>query len=96
MLYLDSFDVNWDYPFESSAHHLKELAASMPYINKDTLVVVDDAPINLVGYRDSNNNFKLIKETRIGGKGILVHEYAKSVNAEIFFSHYQVVYKKII
>jgi len=96
LLYLDSFDVNWDYPFESSAHHLKELAASMPYINKDTLIVVDDAPINLVGYRDSNNNFKLIKETGIGGKGILVHEYAKSVNAEIFFSHYQVAYKKII
>ena len=47
LLYLDSFDVNWDYPFESSAHHLKELTASMPYINKDTLVVVDDAPINI-------------------------------------------------
>jgi len=96
LLYLDSFDVNWDYPFESSAHHLKELTASIPYISKNTLVVVDDAPINLVGYRDEKNNFKLIKETGIGGKGILVHEYAKSVNAEIFFSHYQVAYKKII
>jgi hypothetical protein len=49
LLYLDSFDVNWDYPLESSAHHLKELTPSMPYINKNTLVVVDDAPINLVG-----------------------------------------------
>jgi hypothetical protein len=96
LLYLDSFDVNWDYPLESSAHHLKELTASIPHIDKNTLVVIDDAPINLLGYRDENNNFKLIKETGIGGKGILVHEYAKSVNAEIFFSHYQVGYKNII
>ena len=96
LLYLDSFDVNWNYPLESSAHHLKELTASIPYIDKNTLVVVDDAPINLLGYRDESNNFKLIKETGIGGKGILVHEYAKSVNAEIFFSHYQVAYKNII
>ena len=96
LLYLDSFDVNWDYPFESSAHHLKELTASIPYINNKTLVVVDDAPINLVGYRDENNNFKLIKETNIGGKGSLVHEYAKAVGAEIYFSHYQVAYKNLI
>lgn len=95
LLYLDSFDVNWDYPLESSAHHLKELTSSMPYINKNTLVVVDDAPINLVGYMDENNKFQPIKETTIGGKGVLVHEYAKSVNAEMFFSHYQVAYKKI-
>ncbi len=96
LLYLDSFDVNWDYPSESSAHHLKELTASIPYINKNTLVVVDDAPVNIVGYTDENNKFQQIKDPRIGGKGILVHEYAKSVNAEIFFSHYQVAYKKII
>jgi hypothetical protein len=44
---------------------------------------------------DENNKFQPIKETTIGGKGVLVHENAKSVNAEIFFSQYQVAYKKI-
>lgn len=96
LLYLDSFDVSWDYPFESSAHHLKELTAATRYIDHKTLVVVDDAPINLLGYRDENNNLKLIKETTIGGKGYLVHEYAKAIGAEIYFSHYQVAYKKLI
>ncbi len=96
LLYLDSFDVNWDYPLESSAHHLKELTASIPYINKNTLVVVDDAPINLLGYRDEKNNFKFIKDASVGGKGYLIHEYARSVNADLFFSHYQVGYKNIV
>ena len=27
MFYLDSFDVDWKYPYPSAAHHLKELAA---------------------------------------------------------------------
>ena len=95
LLYLDSFDVNFLYPFESSAHHLKELTASMPYINKNTLLVVDDAPLSMQGYRDENNNFKLIKNTTIGGKGYLIHEYAQSIGAEFFFSHYQLAYKNL-
>ena len=96
LLYLDSFDVNWDYPLESSAHHLKELTASIPYISDETLVVVDDAPLSMIGYRDEDDNFKLTRQTKIGGKGYLVHEYAVSVEAEIYFSHYQVGYKKLI
>ena len=96
LLYLDSFDVNWLYPFESSAHHLKELTASIPYINKNTLLVVDDAPISMQGYRDEKNNFKLIKNTTVGGKGYLIHEYAQSIGAEFYFSHYQLAYKNLI
>ncbi len=96
LLYLDSFDVDWKYPFESSAHHLKELTASIPYINYKTLVVVDDAPLNMLGYRDETNKIKVIQEPSIGGKGHLVHEYAIAVGAEVFFSHYQVGYKNLV
>ena len=42
LLYLDSFDVNWDYWFPSAAHHLKELCVAQRFINHDTMVVVDD------------------------------------------------------
>ena len=31
----------------------------------------------------------------MNGKGYLVHEYARAVGAEIYFSHYQVAYKKL-
>ena len=96
LLYLDSFDVDWKYSFESSAHHLKELTAAIPFIDDKTLVVVDDAPLNMLGYRDEKNNIKVIKDPSIGGKGHLVHEYAMAVDAEMFFSHYQVGYKNLI
>ena len=39
---------------------------------------------------------KVIKDPSIGGKGHLVHEYAMAVDAEMFFSHYQVGYKNLI
>ena len=50
----------------------------------------------MLGYRDEKNNIKVIKDPSIGGKGHLVHEYAMAVDAEMFFSHYQVGYKNLI
>ncbi|MAH02423.1 MAG: hypothetical protein CMI70_01305 [Candidatus Pelagibacter sp.] len=47
LLYLDSYDLNYRYPFSSAAHHLKELTASIRILNEKTLVVVDDAPTNM-------------------------------------------------
>ena len=44
MFYLDSFDVDWRYPYPASAHHLKEFAAISRVLHKDILVVVDDSP----------------------------------------------------
>lgn len=45
-LYLDSFDLDMDYWFQSAAHHLKELTSVMRCIDNRTLVVVDDCPLN--------------------------------------------------
>ena len=44
MFYLDSFDVDWRYTYQSAAHHLKELTSIMRLLNNDTLIVVDDSP----------------------------------------------------
>jgi hypothetical protein len=90
MFYLDSFDVDWRYPYPSAAHHLKELTAINKILYKDTLVVVDDAPA--VGNLTHNNNkWEILKSPApvIGGKGFLVHEFAEDVGAKVFFSHYQ-------
>ena len=42
LLYLDSFDLDWDNPHLSSLHHLKELAAVYAKLKPGCLIVVDD------------------------------------------------------
>ena len=101
MFYLDSFDVDWRYPYPSAAHHLKELVATNRLLNEDTLVVVDDSPA--VGNLTQNENqstqpWKILSSPSppptIGGKGFLVHEYASHVGAKLVFSHYQAAWNK--
>ena len=94
MFFLDSFDVDWRYPYPSAAHHLKELTAIQKILDKNTLVVVDDAPA--IGHLERseeslNKDWKAIDSfsPTIGGKGFLVHEYACHVKAKVLFSHYQ-------
>lgn len=93
LFYLDSFDVNWQSPHQSAAHHLKELTAIINFISKDTIVVVDDAPI-MFPMKFEDNKYKAITEMPapkpfIGGKGYLVNEYANTCGASIYFSNYQ-------
>ena len=101
MFYLDSFDVDWRYPYPSAAHHLKELVAINRILTKDTLVVVDDSPA--VGNLTQNENepgksWKILSSPSplptIGGKGFLVHEYASHIGAKLVFSHYQAAWNK--
>jgi len=98
MFYLDSFDVDWRYTYPSAAHHLKELTSIIRLLDKETLVVVDDSPAfgNLTQTdSDSSQTWKILDSPApsIGGKGFLVHEYARHVGAKVFFSHYQTAWK---
>ena len=99
MFYLDSFDVDWRYPYPAAAHHLKELTAITKILHRDTLVVVDDSPA--IGNLTQNEHgpapaWKILKSPAptIGGKGCLVHEYASHVGAKLVFSHYQAAWNK--
>ena len=101
MFYLDSFDVDWRYPYPSAAHHLKELVAINKILSEDTLVVVDDSPAvgNLTqNENESDQTWKVLSSPSppptIGGKGFLVHEYASHVGAKLVFSHYQTAWNK--
>lgn len=93
LFYLDSFDVNWQFPHQSAAHHLKELTAIIDSISENTLVVVDDAPIFLP-MQIEDKKYQAITQhpapgAFVGGKGYLVNEYANTCGAKIFFSNYQ-------
>lgn len=42
LIYLDSYDIDWNNPIPSALHHIKELIAVRPLIAPGTLIVVDD------------------------------------------------------
>ncbi len=95
LLYLDSYDVDWNYWFPSAAHHLKELLSAWRCVSKDTLVVVDDCPMNANLIADNAGQYHLDRFYKpiVGGKGRLVAEFAEQVNVPMVFSHYQHAWK---
>lgn len=42
LLYLDSYDIDWNNPEPSMKHHEQELLASLHMLSKDSIVAVDD------------------------------------------------------
>lgn len=97
LFYLDSYDVNWISPHQSAAHHLKELTAIINFVSKDTLIVVDDAPIFLPMEIENNKYYPITNHPApgayVGGKGYLVNEYALKCGANVYFSNYQTAWK---
>jgi hypothetical protein len=89
LLYLDSFDVDFDNPLPSAIHHLKELLAIAPLVSFETLVVVDDSPSSFIGVPDGDILVQPIRPPRIEGKGRLIAEYADQIGAENLFAEYQ-------
>tara|TARA_B100000963_G_scaffold118086_1_gene102778 strand:- start:167 stop:844 length:678 start_codon:yes stop_codon:yes gene_type:complete len=93
LVYLDSFDVDWQSPDRAAAHHLKEITAIIDYISQETLIVIDDAPI-LAPMKIEDKKLSLLTEHPapkpfVGGKGYLVNEFAYANDATLYFSNYQ-------
>jgi hypothetical protein len=87
--YLDSFDLDKAYWQPSAIHHLKELLAIKECINKKTLIVVDDCPMQVHYVSSGEGMIKAIETPAIGGKGRLIAEYAQAVGAKLEFAEYQ-------
>lgn len=79
LVYLDSFDIEWNMQTESQVHHFNELQAIFPKLTTDTLVLVDDSPC----IQDASGRH------RISGKGGLIAEYANELQVPLAFSKYQ-------
>lgn len=90
LLYLDSYDVNYDDPMPSAVHHLKELAAIAPLLSSETLVMVDDSPLHFVARQTGPGNVQVLRSPRITGKAKLIAEFASQVGARQLFGDYQV------
>jgi hypothetical protein len=88
LLYLDSFDLDWNNILPSALHHMKELLAVHPLLRSDTLVVVDDSPLQVAAYPTASG-LQPVGNATIGGKGKFVAEYAGQIGAGLYFSGYQ-------
>jgi len=86
LLYLDSFDLDWQNHLPSSLHHLKELAAIKPAVGPDTLIVVDDSPAG-------THMDPIICNELVVGKGQLVAQFAEHLGIQPYFLHYQAAWK---
>jgi hypothetical protein len=96
VIYLDSYDLDFYDPQPSGNHGLAEYKSLIPVIKKDTLLLIDDTPVNPYWldtrgqlYTDmctyySTNNF-------LPGKGMYVLNEVK--NANMLLHNYQVLYK---
>jgi len=89
LAYLDSFDVDFVHWYPSAIHHLKELVALMKGIDERTLVMVDDCPLQGRFVQRGDGQVTFRGGAGVGGKGVLVAEYAGAVGARLEFAGYQ-------
>jgi hypothetical protein len=90
LLYLDSLDLDWNNPTRSAVHPLKELISIVAVVNPQTLVVVDDSALQCWAVMDANDGLNMLAPPTVTGKGLYVAQYAKQVDAQELFAHYQV------
>ena len=76
LLYLDSFDLDWNNHWPASTHHMKEFFSARNLLKDGTLVVVDD------------NRYDNCKE-RVG-KGRVIAEYMDALGIEPLFDMCQI------
>ena len=96
VIYLDSYDLDFYNPQPSAEHGLKEFKALLPVCKKDTLLLIDDTPINPYWLPFRNNMYNdmvnyYTKKNCMPGKGMLVLNEEK--NADLLLHNYQVLYK---
>jgi hypothetical protein len=97
VIYLDSYDLDFYDPIPSGNHGLAEYKALKPVIKKDTLLLIDDTPINPYWLDTRNNIYDDMCEyykknnNRLPGKGMFVLD--EITNANKLIHNYQVLYK---
>lgn len=91
LLYLDSYDVNFDQPHDSAMHHMKELIAATPLISSNTLILLDDSP-SYASFFFDKGQMKLASNQKIGGKGKYIANYMENIGKKPVAQAYQVAW----
>jgi hypothetical protein len=91
LLYLDSYHVDLNNPHASALHHLMELISAFPFIDENTMVLIDDSPLRIHALNDFREDLCYIDEPKISGKGMYIAEYANKVGAKFLAHNYQLL-----
>ena len=97
LIYLDSFDLDFENPSPSGYHGLKEFIAIEPLLKKGTLLLIDDSPKSIEFCPESQKNKAkryFDKNGIMPGKGMYVKEILDSrADVELLLHEYQLLYK---
>jgi len=96
LLYLDSYHVDLNNPHDSAMHHFMELMAALPFIDENTLILIDDSPSRYFVSNSAEGNLSYSGDPKISGKGMYIAEYAKKIGAKFIEHNYQLLLSKII
>jgi hypothetical protein len=102
LVYLDSWDVNWNDPIPSALHGLREFFAVLPCLRSGSLVLIDDTPANesVMGHVQPGHVAAFTTFMRTfgfaPGKGSLVGMYLQTTGRGRLLAHgYQVLWEII-
>lgn len=102
LVYLDSWDLNFNDPIPAAMYGLSEYFAISPALTKGSILIIDDSPANLLNInflspelKDAAEQF-YIKYGIMPGKGTLIDILlAKQSNVKKIEHSYQIVYEFI-
>ena len=84
LFYLDSYDVDFENPLAANLHHINELVAISRFLEKGTLVAIDDCKFEKDDPRiPAKINHKFV------GKGLFVETFMNNIGANLLFDGYQ-------
>lgn len=96
VIYLDSYDLDFYNPEPAGNHGLAEYKALMPVIKKDTLLLIDDTPINPYWldtrnyvYNDMCNYYN--NYNRLPGKGMFIVDEITNADKLIHYINFMII-----
>ena len=96
LIYLDSYDLEYDNPNPSGLHGFKEFLSILPLLKKGTILLIDDSPLNIdfcpeYAKTTSRNYFE--KYGIYPGKGMFIEPIIQSFkNVKKIYHKYQIIY----
>jgi hypothetical protein len=98
LLYLDSFNVDWNNPEPSAEHHLKEFNIIKYNLHPNSIVLIDDTPkdINWLDLERGHRKIRNLEKKNIQypiGKGTYVNKILEEHGDELLLHQYQTLWK---